>query len=59
MEEYMTLSDKLVSMLVCPNCKEALKYEKENQKLICEKCSLSYRVTNNVPVLLADEAEKI
>lgn len=57
--EYMTLSDKLVNMLACPSCKEQLEYDKENKKLICAKCQLAYRVTNNVPVLLADEAEKI
>lgn len=55
----MTLSDKLVNMLACPSCKEQLEYDKENKKLICAKCQLAYRVTNNVPVLLADEAEKI
>ena len=55
----MPLSDKLVEKLVCPACKASLEYDKENEKLICNKCSLAYRVSQNVPVLLTDEAEKI
>lgn len=55
----MALSEKLLDKLVCPTCKNNLTYEKENEKLICNTCQLAYRVTNNVPVLLADEAEKL
>ncbi len=56
---YMALSEKLLDMLVCPNCKEKLTYDQQNEKLICEHCKLTYRITNNVPVLLVDEADKI
>lgn len=55
----MALSEKLVEKLVCPTCKNSLTYEKDKEKLICGECKLAYRVTNNVPVLLADEAEKL
>ena len=55
----MALSEKLLEILVCPGCKEKLIYEEENERLICEKCKLAYRITNDVPVLLVDEAEKI
>ena len=55
----MALSEKLLDMLVCPNCKEKLTYDQQNEKLICEHCKLAYRITNNVPVLLVDEADKI
>ena len=36
-----------------------IRNEKDNEKLICGECKLAYRVANNVPVLLADEAEKL
>ena len=55
----MTLSEKLVDMLVCPNCKQKMTYDQQNEKLICQQCKLAYRIANNVPVLLVDEAEKI
>lgn len=55
----MALSEKLVEKLVCPTCKTSLTYEKEKELLICGECQVAYRVTNNVPVLLADEAEKL
>ncbi|NOY89051.1 MAG: Trm112 family protein [FCB group bacterium] len=55
----MVLSDILLKKLVCPNCKGKLVYEKEKDKLICHKCNLAYRITNNIPVLLNDEAEKL
>lgn len=55
----MALSKKIVEMLVCPNCKESLEYDEANNKLNCQKCSLVYKINNDVPVLLVDEAEKM
>ena len=55
----MALSEKLLEKLVCPNCKSKLEYDQANEKLICRSCQVQYKVENNVPVLLADEAEKI
>jgi hypothetical protein len=55
----MTLPDKLLEKLVCPKCKGKLTYEQPAEKLICQNCSLAYRVANDVPVLLVDEAENI
>lgn len=55
----MTLSEKLLEKLVCPNCKGKLLYLAEKDQLICDPCGLAYRVDNGVPVLLVDEAEKL
>ncbi len=55
----MALSKDLLEKLVCPSCKNKMNYEEKNDKLICEHCALSYKINNDVPVLLADEAEKI
>ncbi len=55
----MSLSEKLVEKLACPACKNKLEYEKAKDRLNCNKCKLSYRVINNVPMLLIDEAEKL
>lgn len=55
----MPLSEKLLEKLVCPACKNKMEYEEKNNRLICTTCQLAYKIKNEVPVLLADEAEKI
>lgn len=55
----MTLPDRLLEKLVCPQCKGKLIYNEGEETLVCEACKLAFRVTDNIPVLLVDEAEKI
>jgi len=47
----------LLEILACPKCKGDLDYRKDS--LICNKCKLKYRIENDIPVMLIDEAEKI
>ncbi|HHS12626.1 MAG TPA: Trm112 family protein [bacterium] len=51
------LEKKLLDILVCPKCKGGLEYDQENEKLICRICRLKYRVEEDIPVMLIDEAE--
>lgn len=55
----MALPDKLLDKLVCPKCKGPLQYNEQENRLICGNCKLSYRISDDIPVLLVDEAEKI
>ena len=55
----MTLPGKLLEKLVCPQCKGKLDYQDKDNRLVCKDCALAYRVINNIPVLLVDEAEKL
>ena len=55
----MTLSQELLDILVCPQCKGALLYRRENNRLICQSCRLAYLVRDGIPVLLVDEAEPV
>ncbi len=55
----MALSDRLVEKLVCPKCRKKLEYRRADEKLVCASCQVAYRVENDVPVLLLDEAEKL
>lgn len=55
----MALSEKLLAMLVCPVCKGKLDYVEKDNRLVCNVCRLAYRIVDNIPVLLPDEAEKI
>jgi len=52
------LSDKLLEVLACPKCKGDLVYERNENKLICEACRLRYRIGDDIPIMLIDEAEK-
>jgi uncharacterized protein len=55
----MPLSPDLLSILVCPACKGDLDYDAEAQTLTCQRCRLRYRVVDDIPVMLVDQAEKI
>ena len=55
----MPLSEKLLEIIVCPGCKGKLEYQETEEKLICANCQLAYPISDNIPVLLADESEKL
>ena len=50
--------EKMLDMLVCPECKGVLDYDKEKQKLICNNCQLKYGIEDGIPIMLVDKAEK-
>ncbi len=54
----MALSDQLLEKLACPKCKGKLEYLENECQLLCDNCKLAYRITDNIPVLLVEEAEK-
>lgn len=51
------LPDKLLEVLACPKCKGDLVYDRENNLLICDNCRLRYRIEDDIPIMLIDEAE--
>lgn len=53
----MALSPDLLSILVCPACKGDLDYNADALTLTCPKCRLRYKVVDDIPVMLVDEAE--
>jgi hypothetical protein len=55
----MPLSDELLSILVCPQCKGDLRYDRDTKRLICEACRLRYPIVDDIPVMLIEEAERI
>ncbi len=55
----MALPDNLLAKLACPNCKGKLDYHESENRLICNACRLAYKIVDNIPVLLPDEAEKL
>jgi len=67
------LNQELLDILACPKCKSEqktvneqgeevvkeidLEYDKENDYLICRQCRLKYRIEDDIPIMLIDEAE--
>lgn len=54
----MALSNDLLSILVCPACKGDLVYDATAATLTCNACRLRFKVEDDIPVMLVDEAEK-
>jgi len=48
----------LLDILVCPVSKDSLKYDAEEDVLICEKCKLKFPIEDGIPVMLPEKAEK-
>lgn len=52
-------SKELLELLACTACKGPLEYRESEQKLVCPKCRLAYRIEDDIPNMLLDEAEKL
>ena len=52
----MTLSPRLLAVLVCPKCKGPLDYREAEGALACPACRLRYPVRDDIPIMLLDEA---
>ena len=55
----MALKKEFVALLVCPVCKENLMYQETANSLICTPCGLVYSVHDDIPILIAEKAEKL
>ena len=55
----MTLSPELLAILVCPQCRGELHLRDEADALDCNTCRLRYRIEDDIPVMLIDEAESL
>ncbi len=47
---------RLLEILVCPLCKGPLDYRKQKAELVCKPCRLTSPITDDVPIILEDEA---
>ena len=53
------ISAELLEILICPLCRGDLVLDEKNNELICYKSKLAYKINNEIPVMLVDEARKI
>jgi uncharacterized protein len=50
------MDSKLLDILACPKCKEALTHGKGGNYLICEAEGLAYPILDGIPYLLESKA---
>lgn len=55
----MSIDKELLEILVCPQCKGNLEYKEANCRLLCHHCKLAYKIEDDIPIMLPDQAEKI
>lgn len=51
------LDERLLEVLVCPQCRGELEYREDEQSLLCHACHLRYNIRDGIPAMLIDEAE--
>ncbi len=52
----MAISKELLEILACPKCKGDVKLNEQGTGLICDACRLLYRIKDDIPIMLIDEA---
>ncbi len=50
------LDKELLDMLICPKCKGSIKLSRDSEYIICDNCHLAYKLDNNMPIMLIDNA---
>jgi uncharacterized protein YbaR (Trm112 family) len=53
------IDPKLLEVLVCPQSRTPLRYDRERQELVSAAARLAYPVRDGVPILLIDEAREL
>ena len=53
------LDPKLLEILACPQCKGAVEAESDHSSLVCAACALRYRVEDDIPIMLIEEATSL
>lgn len=55
----MPIAPELKEILACPKCKGELEFREEQQQIVCKACKLVYRIEDDIPVMLIDEAKPL
>lgn len=55
----MAISSQLKEILACPKCKGQVEIHEEKQEIHCRQCLLVYRIEEDIPIMLIDEAQPL
>jgi len=59
METPREVDPSLLEILVCPQSRGPLRYDKDKQELVSTQARLAYPVREGVPILLIDQAREL
>lgn len=54
----MAVDERLLEILVCPDCRSEVEYKDRRKVIVCTGCGLQYPVKDGIPVMLVDEATR-
>ncbi|MFP4634970.1 MAG: Trm112 family protein [Nitriliruptoraceae bacterium] len=54
----MQLDERLLEILICPECHAEVEYKERRQLVVCTGCGLRYPVRDGIPIMLVDEATR-
>ena len=54
----MPLDERLLEILVCPECHGDVDYKERRHLVVCTDCGLRYPVRDGIPVMLVEEATR-
>jgi uncharacterized protein YbaR (Trm112 family) len=55
----MTIAKDLLDILACPKCHQPVELNPQGTGLICDSCKLLFRIEDDIPIMLIDEAEPL
>ena len=55
----MPIAAELKEILACPKCKGELEFREQESRILCKACKLAYRIEDDIPVMLIDEAQPL
>ena len=53
------ISQELLKILACPQCKGELNMNDDGDYLLCHACKLKYLIKDGIPIMIIEEAQKI
>jgi uncharacterized protein YbaR (Trm112 family) len=55
----VAINKQLKEILACPKCKGRVEIHEDKQEIHCRRCLLVYRIEEDIPIMLIDEARPL
>ncbi len=55
----MDTNAKVLELLICPQTRTNLHYDREKQELVSKSAKLAYPIRDGVPIMLVNEAREL
>ncbi len=55
----MSLDPKLLEIIACPKCHGRLESKPDGTALVCMSCRLAYPIVDDIPNLIAEDAQPL